>query len=324
MNARFDVDRDAQAFVLRMNERLAAALQQGHIAVGWSDARNLARLSDWHAFKADLRDAYPAPYPDGYGDNERALGNAAGSLWRFMHDMRVGDVVLSPSSEGFHVAVIEGSPYYDSDGYDQDDCWRRKVCWITRGAVPRNHASNTLQRRLKARQTSVACTDLLDEIRDALVRSKPLTFNDSVIDAARESVANCLHTAISDYGLENVVARLASSGGARATVQPKNVTEAGDVDVIAIYDLKIGNQESTVEVAYQVKQHEGVSDSAGIEQLIERMEQRPSIVRGCFVTTAQSISPEAKRLAVDNEIMVLTEGELVEWVLMAGLQSLAD
>jgi predicted Mrr-cat superfamily restriction endonuclease len=324
MSAILEIGPDSQAFVLRMVERLGKALQQGHIAVGWSDARNLGQARDWEAFKSSLREAYPEPYPVGYADNNQALGNAAGSLWRFIHEMRVGDFIVAPAPEGFHVAVIEGQPYYDEAGYEEDACWRRKVRWLADTAVPRSHAGNTLQRRLKARQTCVDCTDLLDDLRGALGRSKPLTFNAAVIDAARDAVARCLHDAVNDFGLENVIARLASASGGRAEVQPKNCPDAGDVDVIAAYDLKISNQDSTIEVAYQVKQHEGVSDDVGIKQLIERMEQRPSIVRGCFVTTAESISIEARRLAADNDILVVTERDLVEWVLMVGLQALSD
>jgi restriction system protein len=304
--------------------RFNEAIQSSHVAVGWSKADDLADKTKWEEFKSALR----TTYPDDYAANERALGNAAGSLWRFIHDVQPGDYAVVPTPDGFLIAEFEGQAFHEPKGIDTDSGWRRKVKWRTDIArpVPRSHASNELQRRMKARQTCIECTDLMDDIRAAQERGKPLVFTDAILDATRDAVAKCLRSAINDNGLEQVVARLAKASGARnALVQAKNSGLPGDVDVIAFYDLRIGNQESTVKVAYQVKQHDGdsITDEWGIQQLIERMNSDESnVVRGCLVTTARDITEQARNLADENGILVLTEKELVEWVWMVGLQAI--
>lgn len=312
-----------QAFILRLNERLETSLSDNVIGIGWSKADNLHNLKEWAPFKAAILNAYPEPYPDGYQNNERALGNVAGSVWRFLVEMQTGDWVVVPAEDGFYVAEISGNAFFDQLHRDEDYAWRRPVKWLTSHAKPRSYASNPLQRRLKARQTCVYATDLLEDIDSSLRGDKPLDVPSIVLKNAYKAVADALHNAINDVGLEKLVERLAASTGAAAAVLPKNSGEPGDADVLATYDLGIGHSNEVIEVAYQVKQHEAESDEEGILQLLQRMEARPSIVRGCFVTTASTISEEAKHMADENNIIVLTEKEIVEWILRAGLGAIS-
>jgi hypothetical protein len=52
------------------------------------------------------------------------------------------------------------------------------------------------------------------------------------------------------------------------------------------------------------------------------MQSDPSFVRGCFITTASSITVEARKLADQYNIIVMTQKDLVEWVMMVGLGAL--
>lgn len=309
-----------QAFVLRHGTRLKTALREQVIGFGWSGATDLLDCTDWEALKNSLRRECQG---EG-GINERALGNAAGSVWRFMRDMRPGDLVVVPVEGGlFHVAKATSTPYYEQSGYNEDFAWRRRAEWLTPSPVLRSFASNELRMRMKAYQTCVNATDLIGDIEAALIRKKPIDFNEEVLKAASACVAVCLKSAVDNSGLEQVVQKLATASGARAVVLPKNSGQPGDVDVMATYDLRIGNQESSINVAYQVKQHEGVTDQEGLKQLLERIEHDPSIVRACFVTTAKDVTPAARALAEESNIIVLAEKELVEWVLMVGLSAIS-
>ena len=89
--------------------------------------------------------------------------------------------------------------------------------------------------------------------------------------------------------------------------------------MVATYDLRIGTEESTIKVAYQVKQHEAVTGVFGVQQLVDRMEADREIVRAYFVTTADDLDPAAQTLADENDIVVIRKKGLVEWILMAGL-----
>lgn len=307
-----------QAFILRLAERLPAALKNNIVGVGWCEARKIDEAQDWSGFKNILREAFPERY-----SNTRALGNAAGSLWCFIKDMRINDLVAVPSTDGFYIAKITSDIIYDETGCEEDFAWRRTVQWLTRAPLPRSYAMNQLQRRLKVQQTCVNATDILNEILDASNRNTPISLSAELIEQTRTVVGKALRSAVNDRGLEDVIKKLAAAGGAKTTIPAKNSQFEGDADVMAQYDLKIANRETPVFVAYQVKQHDGTSDSYGIEQLIKRQASDERISYSCFVTTAADITPEAKEMADKNAIIVLTEKELVEWLLMAGLSILS-
>ena len=305
-----------RAFVFRLDHRLTTSLVQDVIGLGWYEATGLDKIKDWNEFKSILRAKYPNPYAT----------NAAGSVWRFMNDMNIEDYAVVPTDNGFFLAEVKSDVFYDPNGAnDIDDfAWRRSVRWVTskEKPIPRNFASNNLQMRMKARQTCVDASDLIQDIQEALKVEKPVTFADSLLKSVYGPVSETLRSAVTNYGLEEIVKRLAAANGARAEIQPKKDGRPGDVDVVAIYDLKIGNQESIVKVAFQVKQHEGVSDEDGINQIIERMQHDPSLDRGCFVTTAPSVSDTARDLAEKNDIILVTEKELIEWIMMVGLHAI--
>jgi hypothetical protein len=165
----------------------------------------------------------------------------------------------------------------------------------------------------------VNVNDLRTEILEAVVRKAPLSFNDIVLAQASVPVANALLKSINDVQLEELVVSLARAAGAKAERAPKNSRLPGDVDVVATYDLRVGTEESTIKVAYQVKQHEAVTGILGVQQLVDRMAADPEIVRGYFVTTADELESAAQTLADENDIVVIKKKGLVEWILMSGL-----
>lgn len=316
-----DNDSERKAFAFRLGHRLDDSLKNDIVGLGWCLAENLNKEVDWQKFKEIVRSAYP----DDYSSSERALGNAAGSLWRFIHSMKVGDYVAVPSNDGFYVAEVKGDPFYDLAGCDEkvDFAWRRPVRWLSKAPIQRSFASNGLQMRLKARQTCVDASDLLPDIELAIKRDKPINFTETVIESSYDPVTKALQTAITNYGLEDIIKRLVMAADVRAEIQPKNSGLPGDVDVVASYNLSIGwNQESIVKVGYQAKQHVGISDENGVKQLIDRMQSDSSFVRGCFVTTAAAITDEARDLAEKHNIIVVKQKELVEWIMMVGLGAL--
>ena len=136
------------------------------------------------------------------------------------------------------------------------------------------------------------------------------------------AVSEALTRAVNGTGLEELIARLSRAGGATAEIQPKNSGKPGDVDVIATYDLGIGTQEATVRVAYRIKQHDAHSDAYGIQQLLDRMEVETDLDRGCFVTTAEGVTEDARALADRNDILIVTTQDLIEWILRTGLRDL--
>ncbi len=317
------MNEDVGAFVLRLGHRLESALQEDVVGIGWCNATGLDEIKDWEAFKKRVADTHPE-----YDDSARALGNAAGSIWRFIHEMTVGDLVVVPVEGAFHVARVIGDIYYYESAAtpDTDFAWRRKVEWLTKEeAVKRSFAGNFLQRRLKARQTCVGATPLLDEIQMARERTTPVSFVDDVLQTAKEYVASAMVSSMNHRQLEELIKKLVEAGGAKASILSTRQEKKGqidDVDVEAVYDLKIGREDSTIKVAFQVKQHEGTSDKTAVKQLAEAAKEE--YVKCYAVTTAERFSDDAIKLAQELDIGLIEKDDLAEWVLFVGLEQLAD
>ena len=312
-NVMMEKDRK-KAYILRMADRIKTGLKDNVIGIGWAYAKNLDKIDDWDEFKHVIKSAYPGVYDSSY-----SLGNAAGSIWRFIRDMRKGDYVVVPSPDGFYVAECASDvAFFDSGQVENDFAWRRKVTWLSRTPIPRNFAKNELQRRLKARQTCVTATDLIDEIEQVLKRKKPINFTDEVLSGAFEAVASALDSAVTDRGLEVIVKNLIEASGAKASVLSNVQSDEGDIDVLAVYDMGAPQTEASIKVGIQVKQHSGETDCQAVRQLIPRIEGG-EIALGCVVTTAETFSKEAVDLAEKYNILLVDRELLVEWVMKVGL-----
>ena len=104
------------------------------LAVSWTKMGNLSALTpDRDAFKARVAEVYPDAKPG-------AIPNNAGQLFRFVHEMKPGDLVVYPSKRDrqIHLGRVEGDYRYDPNtepGYPQV----RVVRWLR--AVPRTQFS---------------------------------------------------------------------------------------------------------------------------------------------------------------------------------------
>jgi len=308
-----------KAWVLRLDHRYDISKRENVVGLGWVHATDLDQIKDWEAFKAALRNAYP-----NYAESEHALGNVAGSAWRFIHEMHEGDLVAVPVPDGFEVARIEGKVRHEPDKVQEDYGWRRNVTWLTDRPKPRSFAKSNLQRRLKARQTCVRASDLQEEIEASLKRREPVEHVQEFYETAREPLTRVLLDSLNDIALEKVICRLVEADGATARIPTKNNPGLGDVDVEARYRL-FGPTGPEHVVLFQIKQHSGSTSAHAMKQLIEVAsaieDEKPSL---CVVTTASAIDPDAQKLAGEHGIQVLKIGDLLQWILSAGVDVLHD
>jgi hypothetical protein len=65
-------------------------------------------------------------YPD--AKTLRSAGHAAGNMWRFLREIKVGDVVLVPHREDFYVAEVTGEPSHDPAA--PEGGFRRSTRWL--------------------------------------------------------------------------------------------------------------------------------------------------------------------------------------------------
>lgn len=331
-----NASKEQRAWVLRLGHRLDDCLQENYVAVGWCWAKNALELKGWDAFKKVVQEHYKYP-------SNQALGNAAGSFWRFLHDMSPGDFVVVPVPHGFHVATVKTDAAFKENSRIGDANWQREVHWLTdyRNPIQRNFVANGLQRRLRARQTCVQADDFIDDIQASLTRTAPLNLAAAIRRDSMSAVADAVDQVLNDRDLERLVLALVQASGFDGVI-PSRKQAAGDVDVRASKKLPgpaavIGG-DTTVVIGYQVKHHDDVTGIHGLEQVADAVESG-EIEYGFLVTSAERFSeeviakvekplPDEGKLERDGEgqlneryerVFLIDRKALAEWVLEIGL-----
>jgi restriction system protein len=109
-------------------------VEHGFVSIGWDQLGDLARLdANREAFKAAVREAYP-------DHKEGAIPIAAGVLYRFVHEMKPGDLVLHPYKPDSTLAFGRITGDYRWSAGSDFHRHRRDVEWLDSG-VPRQKFS---------------------------------------------------------------------------------------------------------------------------------------------------------------------------------------
>src|SRR5215211_1667851 len=101
-------------------------LGKGVIALGWNDVGDLARLQPT---RDAFRDVVEKMYP---GNKPGAIANWAGQLFRFVHEMKVGDIVVYPHrwERTINIGVVDGGYFFAAGGVYRQ---QRNVTWKRTG-----------------------------------------------------------------------------------------------------------------------------------------------------------------------------------------------
>ena len=318
--------------------------KHGFISIGWSDfsrREDQNRLtSSWESFE-QMFEGWRYP---------RNRYN----LWRFLNEMKQGDIVIVPLPGVFDVYRIADDIIYnnetidrnmwvdwngqkanlDKDGYPAyadgpqiDMGFYRKVEPIAKD-VPRNeYAGQALYSRLKIMQTNANINDLRDEVEDALKRyndNSPINLRKEFLDEAQKELLLQMRNKLNDSKLELLVKWYFEQLGADVAIPPKNETlhEDGDADVIATFDKLNG-----FTVLVQVKAHQGYTDEWAVKQITaykKAMEKshRYASSQMWVVSTCDDFSEEAKREAVASDVHLVAGLEFACMLIENGVYSM--
>lgn len=278
-------------------------LKDRHIAVGWSAVGDLSKLPpDKEAFKQAVAQAYPEAKPG-------AIPVHAGVLYRFVHEMKLGDPVVYPSKiDGhFHLGRIEGGFEYNSSRSAQFPN-QRKVTWMK--AVPRTGFSLGALAEANSAVTLFQIRSYAHEFEQALAGTPVIVegADDGTIeDVAQESIETTrdfirkrLSTALKGFPFESFVADVLRAMGYRARAT-RGVGDGG-VDVIAHKD-ELGLEPPIIKV--QVKSTDGTTGDPEVSALYGKVD--PTEV-GLFVTLG-TFSTKAKAFAASKHNLRLVDGE---------------
>lgn len=252
-------------------------VEGGYVAIGWPELNDARAFASREAFKAAI-------VASGIPANAGAIPVHAGTLFKFVHEMQAGDIVIYPSKHDriVNIGRISGETHYEQDDPDNYPN-RRAVTWL--GHFPRNdfsqsalneigsavtlfrvrrHAAEFMaQVGLAAPQPNLAAQaiDIAEDATDddtatvAVSRQAEETTGDFVI---RRIMAN-----LSGYQFEEFVAHLLECMGYTARVTQKSGD--GGVDVIAHMDA-LGFQPPIVKV--QCKRMTSQTARPDVDQLL--------------------------------------------------------
>lgn len=268
-------------------------LQGGCVALGWHKMGDLSKLpANREGFKNRVAEAYPAM-------KQGAVPVSAGQLYRFVYEVKSGDIVVYPSKNDRHIHIgrIEGD-YEFSPKEEITYPNHRKVKWLK--SLPRTSFSQGALHEIGSAMSFFAVKTYTDEFWAAIEGkdvSVPVAQDETVA-----LVANDIEDQTSDYVLkklaqelkggsfEDFVAHLLQAMGYK-TQQPKRGKGAdGGVDIIAHID-ELGFEPPIIKV--QVKSTEGKSGDPEVTALYGKCntdEKALFITLGEFTNQAENFA----------------------------------
>jgi len=288
-------------------------LKEDVIAIGWSDMGDLSKVApDREAFREKMYECYS-------GSTKQSIATNTGQLYRFVHEMQIGDYVVFPSKidRMINIGTIEGGYYYYPDAMNDTKKYvnRRKVKWIKH--LPRTIFSQGALYEVGSALTVFMLKNYADEYLATLDKGfKKSMFTDTgedesvaataseIIQSTKDFVLKELSRQLKGYDLEEFIADLLRSMGYKATVSKKG----GDsgIDVIAFKD------ELPPRIAVQVKSQDSNITETTIQSLKGAM--MPGDY-GLFITLSDYTKNAEKFLEANPIIRGINGSELVDLIL---------
>lgn len=284
-------------------------LKKNRIGIGWAkigDASVLGPNRD--AFKVAVEKAYP-------DKKAGAIPNNAGQIFRFVHEMKPGDLVAYPSKQErrIHIGRIDGPYLYDTTtepGYPHT----REVKWLK--ALPREQFSQGALFEIGSALSLFQIKNFGDEYR-AAVESKQTVASlqqDETVVAVSEEIAETtedfirkrLSQELKGLPFEEFIQHLLECMGYKTRMS--RVNEAS-VDLIAHRD-PLGVEPPIIKV--QVKSSSGPVKDEDVAALYSKLSHGEY---GLFVTLG-TYMPKARETERSKANLRLVDGgELVELIL---------
>ncbi|MDP2858385.1 MAG: restriction endonuclease [Bacillota bacterium] len=285
-------------------------LKKGFVALGWPETGDLSGLpGDRDAFKARVAASFPGMKP-------AAVPYNSGQLFRFAHEVKIGDLVAFPTKgdRQIHIGRIEGPYTYSPDpapGYPH----HRTVKWLK--AVPRSSFTQGALYELGAFLSLFMITTYPHEYMAALASKEPAVtpavdetvgvIAEDVQENTRDFVIKRLAQELKGHPFAEFVAHLLQTMGYRTRVSEEG-PDAG-VDIIAHRD-ELGFEPPIIKV--QVKSSLGNVGGPTVQALygnVEGGEYGLLVTLGTFTHQARTFARSKMNLRL------IDGGELVNMIL---------
>lgn len=291
-----------------------ALFKKGYVALGWTAMDDLNTLGpNRDAFKARVAEVYPSFKPG-------AIPVAAGQMFRFVHEMQVGDLVVyrSKTEKVIHIGRIAGPYEYRPDlenGYPQvrPTKWLATVqpVQVTQGALyeigsalsffqVRNYGDEWLSLLTGKKSVPNALSVAEDDPTVGIVAAE-------IENLTHDFILKRLSRELKGHPFAAFVAHLLETMGYRTRVSPEGAD--GGVDIVAHQD-ELGFVPPIIRV--QVKSGAGNVGQPEVSALLGTL----SPGEFGLVVTLAGFTPPAKTFAKNKSHLRLIDGaELIDLVL---------
>jgi restriction system protein len=283
-------------------------MKKNVIALGWPKMGDLTQLKgDRDAFKAKLSEVYQ-------DEKLGAIPLDAGQLFRFVYEMKAGDVVVYPSQHDrkIHIGKVEG-PYQFNPALDAHYTHIHPVKWLTE--LPRTSftqgalyeigsAMSLFQVKNYAEEYLVA---LEGKIIPPVIDPTVTVVLEEIEQTTRDFVLKQLEQELKGHPLSHFVAHILEAMGYRTRISPVG-PDAG-IDIIAHKD-ELGFEPPIIKV--QVKSGEG---SVG-DPVVSALYGKVGVGEFGLLVTTGTFTNQAKGFARNKTNLRLIDGEeLVDLIL---------
>lgn len=281
-------------------------LHENVIAVGWKEMGDLSAIApDREAF----RQKYTAAYPD---SKKGSIATSSGMLYRFVHEMQIGDYVVFPSKSDrmVNIGVIDGGYQYASEASEYKQ--QRRVKWVKH--LPRTSFSQGALYEIGSFMSLFSVKNYADEFLASLDKSfkKSIQEEDEsvgataeeIIESTKDFILKEISRQLKGYDLEEFVADLLQAMGYRTTVSP----HGGDSGI----DITAYKDELPPRILVQVKSQDSDIKETTIQSLKGAMREGDY---GLFVTLSNYTKNAQKYLENTPIIRGINGPELVDLIL---------
>jgi restriction system protein len=296
----------------RTGDADALFLKRNVVAIGWS---KLGDLSSIPKSRDALKGAIAKHWPE---KKAGAIPNNAGQIYRFVHEMKQGDLVVYPSKADrqLHIGRVDG-PYVFSTDHEASYPNRRAVVWLKH--VPRSRFSQGALYEVGSAMSLFQVKNYADEIR-AVLETKAETptipvredatvavISQDVEEGTHDYIIKTLAQQLKGHPFAHFVAHLLEVMGYRTRTSPEGPD--GGIDIIAHRD-ELGFEPPVIKV--QVKSTEGKVGDPETSALYGKV---GTSEHGLLVTLG-AFTPQARGFERSKSNLRLIDGtELVELVL---------
>jgi len=278
--------------------------KKGVIALGWSRFPDLSKLAPT---RDEFKRVMAQQYPEKTGG---AIPTTAGQLFRFMHEMKQGDLIAYPSKRErqIHIGRLTGDYFYVEDqelGYPH----RRSVSWLK--SVPRTFFTQGALYEIGSALSLFQIRNYTDEYLAAIegksVAATPVAEDETVELVAaeieentRDFILKTLAQQLKGHPFAGFIAHLLNLMGYRTRVSEEGPD--GGIDIIAHKD-ELGFEPPFIKV--QVKSSEGSIGDPAVSSLYGKVSHNEY---GLFVTLG-TFTAQAKNFGRSKSNLRLIDGE---------------